>query len=313
MNTDLGKVTKKADGYEVRFERTFPHHIQKVWDAITRPENLKYWFTDMEFELRPGGQVAIRFRDGSDTVSYGEVVSVDPPHKFVWTWEHELAVWELFAEGPDRCRISLTYSRLDPQFAADAPAGWHVLLERLEGMLNGQRIIHPFGTEGDDPEFQGTRQRYSSTVYEAFPELQRFRPIVIERVYQAPLEKVWKAITDKEQMKHWYFDLSDFTPEVGFKFQFPGQGHKGEQYLHLCEVTAVEVGKKLTYSWSYEGHEGISYVSFELEALGSQQTSLKLTHRGLHSFPEHPDFARTSFQQGWTELIGNLLKAFVEA
>ena len=43
-----------------------------------------------------------------------------------------------------------------------------------------------------------------------------------------------------------------------------------------------------------------------------KQTILKLTHRGIHSFPDHPDFATESFAQGWNELIGTLLKNIVE-
>ena len=31
----------------------------------------------------------------------------------------------------------------------------------------------------------------------------------MERVYNAPVERVWSAITDKDQMKQWYFDSPD--------------------------------------------------------------------------------------------------------
>ncbi|MEI9946055.1 MAG: SRPBCC domain-containing protein [Chitinophagaceae bacterium] len=55
-------------------------------------------------------------------------------------------------------------------------------------------------------------------------------PFVIERTYNSRIEKVWKAITDKDQMKQWYFDLSEFKPLVGFEFQFSGKGSKGEEY-----------------------------------------------------------------------------------
>src|SRR5215217_5000827 len=88
-------------------------------------------------------------------------------------------------------------------------------------------------------------------------------PFIIERTFNAPVEKVWKAITDKDQMKQWYFDLEKFIPEVGFEFQFTG-GTEEKSYLHLCKITEVVVGKKLTYSWRYEGYEGISFVTFEL-------------------------------------------------
>ena len=138
------------------------------------------------------------------------------------------------------------------------------------------------------------------------------QPFTIERTLSAPVATVWKAITDKDAMKHWYFDLSEFKPEVGFEFSFPGQGHKGEQYLHHCKVTEVIKEKKLAYNWRYENYPGISNVCFELFAEGNS-TRIKLTHEGLETFPQNnPDFAKESFAAGWTELIGKLLKNFVE-
>lgn len=137
-------------------------------------------------------------------------------------------------------------------------------------------------------------------------------PFVIERVYNAPIKVVWNAITNKDQMKQWYFDLKEFKPEVGFEFQFYGQGHKGEQYLHLCKITEVIPYKKLAYSWRYDGYKGISYLTFELSAEGDK-TKIKLTHEGIETFPQDsPDFAKESFTAGWTELIGKMLKEFVE-
>lgn len=136
-------------------------------------------------------------------------------------------------------------------------------------------------------------------------------PFVIERTYNASVEKVWKAITDREQMKQWYFDIAAFKPEVGFEFSFSGQGSKGEHYLHLCQVKEVIPNRKLSYSWTYKDYEGYSLLTFELFDEGDK-TRLKLTHEGLESFPKHPDFAVESFTAGWTELIGKNLKEFVE-
>jgi len=48
------------------------------------------------------------------------------------------------------------------------------------------------------------------------------QPFVIDRVYNAPTERVWEAITDNNKMKEWYFDIPDFKPEVGFEFTFNG-------------------------------------------------------------------------------------------
>ena len=136
-------------------------------------------------------------------------------------------------------------------------------------------------------------------------------PFVIERVFNAPPEKVWKAITDKNAMKQWYFDIAEFEPRVGFEFQFVG-GSEEKSYVHLCKITEVIVGKKLTYSWQYKDIEGLSFVTFELFNEGGK-TRLRLTHEGLETFKtDNPDFDKKSFVAGWTDIIGTSLKDFVE-
>jgi len=134
--------------------------------------------------------------------------------------------------------------------------------------------------------------------------------VVIERTFNAPVPRVWKALIDVEQMRQWYFELKEFKPEVGFEFEFSVE-HKGMNYHHLCKITEVIPQKKLVHTWRYKGHEGDSLVMFELFADGDK-TRLKLTHEGLETFPKTPSFARKNFMEGWTQLIGSSLKEFVE-
>lgn len=135
-------------------------------------------------------------------------------------------------------------------------------------------------------------------------------PLIIEHSYNVPVEKVWQAITDKEQMKEWYFDLSDFKPAVGFEFTFNGE-NDGRIFVHLSKVIEVISMQKLTYSWTYQGIEGVSYLTFELFPEGDN-TQLKLTHEGLESFPQDRDTRKENFLAGWTYIIGTSLKNFLE-
>ena len=133
-----------------------------------------------------------------------------------------------------------------------------------------------------------------------------------KRTFDAPVGKVWKALTDNNEMKKWYFDLAEFKPEVGFKFEFTGGPDDGVQYLHLCEITEVIADRKLTYSWRYEGYEGKSFVTFELSPQ-NEKTLLTLTHRGLESFPQgNPDFASNNFNEGWNHILNISLKNYLE-
>ena len=39
----------------------------------------------------------------------------------------------------------------------------------------------------------------------------KHQPLVVERTFNAPVDKVWKAITDKNQIREWFFDIKEFN------------------------------------------------------------------------------------------------------
>ncbi|HYG01174.1 MAG TPA: SRPBCC family protein [Chryseosolibacter sp.] len=137
------------------------------------------------------------------------------------------------------------------------------------------------------------------------------QPVVVEKVYVANVKEVWEALTSKEKMKEWYFDVSDFKPVVGFEFQFEG-GAEDRTYVHLCKVLEVVPLKRLVYTWRYQGFPGESKVIWELFNEGENKTRLKLTHEGLETFPQGSDFAKKNFVAGWTEILGVMLPDFIE-
>lgn len=136
-------------------------------------------------------------------------------------------------------------------------------------------------------------------------------PIVKEVLVSASPGKVWKAITNKDDMKVWYFDLEDFKPEVGFEFQFYGETPE-KKYLHLCKVTEVINHEKICYTWSYMGYEGESLITFEVIPEGDK-TRLRLTHEGVHNFPsDNKDLKKENFIGGWEAIVCESFKHFVE-
>jgi uncharacterized protein YndB with AHSA1/START domain len=136
-------------------------------------------------------------------------------------------------------------------------------------------------------------------------------PLIVERTIEASPEKIWSAFTDIRQIRQWYFPLPDFKAEPGFTFEFMG-GTEEKQYKHLCRVTRAEPYRLLAYSWKYEGIPGDSEVCVELIPAG-ESTIVRVTHTGIESFPgqEDPNFSVGSFTEGWTMIIGTLLKEFV--
>ena len=134
--------------------------------------------------------------------------------------------------------------------------------------------------------------------------------IVLERTLNAPVARVWKALTDIDQMREWYFDLKEFKPEVGFEFEFIVE-HEGNSYHHLCRVIEVIPERKIAYTWRYKGEQGDSLVTFQLSPEG-EKTRLKLTHTGIETFPRTPAYARKNFENGWTAIVDSELRPFIE-
>ena len=137
-------------------------------------------------------------------------------------------------------------------------------------------------------------------------------PFGLERTYHAPIEKVWDALTDADRMRKWYFDLPDFKAEKGFAFEFGGEGKDGQKFNHKCIVTEADAPRLLAHSWTYEGLPGYSEVRFELFNEGDH-TRIRLTHTGLESFVDNgTSFQQENFAEGWSMIIGENLKNFVE-
>ena len=135
-------------------------------------------------------------------------------------------------------------------------------------------------------------------------------PIELEKLLDAPIDIVWRAIAERDVMKQWYFDVPAFEARVGALFEFSG-GPPERQYRHLCEVLEVVPGKVLAYSWRYDGYAGNSRLRFELFDKG-ENTLLRLSHTGIPTFPaDNPDFAIGNFAMGWDAIINTELPKFL--
>jgi uncharacterized protein YndB with AHSA1/START domain len=142
--------------------------------------------------------------------------------------------------------------------------------------------------------------------------------LVIERIINVPVKKIWQALTNNNDLKHWYFDIPDFMPVIGFEFQFYGEVEK-RKFLHSCKITDVIPEKKLAYTMTFENIADGSYppvetwVCFEINAVNEQQTKLKLVHRGLEHFPVGLKYyERTDFLLGWSNMFDISLNKYLE-
>jgi uncharacterized protein YndB with AHSA1/START domain len=137
-------------------------------------------------------------------------------------------------------------------------------------------------------------------------------PVVVEQTFGNSIDVVWKAITEIDQMRQWYFDnIPSFKPEVGFETQFNIR-NQNRNFLHMWKVTEVVPEKMIKYNWKYDGYSGDSFVTFELFEQDNL-TKLRLTHQAQENFQEDvPEFSRELCLEGWTYFIRKSLKEFLE-
>ena len=130
----------------VRFERRYPHSVDRVWRAVTEPEELGHWFpAAVEVDLSEGGAMRFTFPGGEMEPTDGRVIALDPPRRFAFRWGEEELRIELEPDG-EGCRLRFTHLISTSEQAARDAAGWHVCLDRLAAELGGDAGEAP-GTE----------------------------------------------------------------------------------------------------------------------------------------------------------------------
>lgn len=138
-------------------------------------------------------------------------------------------------------------------------------------------------------------------------------PIIIEQKVNAPAEKVWKALTDKNEMKIWYFDIADFIPQEGTVFNFYEPGDE-KIYHHQAKILEIIPEKKLKHTWFYpEFSDQETIVTWELYPDG-ENTLIRLIHENINGFNDlGENFSEKAFTEGWTQIIEESLKKYLES
>lgn len=150
-----GIVSLRNDGTaEVRYERHFDHTVDRVWRAITKPDDLFAFFEDVD--LREGGQLSIRYGNHTETYT---ITALEAPRLIEYQnierepgREDYLTRIELRPAG-DGC-LMVFQTRLGP----DSPAqlrilvGWHVWIDGWQAMLDGTASREALDANWDERE-----------------------------------------------------------------------------------------------------------------------------------------------------------------
>jgi uncharacterized protein YndB with AHSA1/START domain len=100
----------------------------------------------------------------------------------------------------------------------------------------------------------------------------------------ASAKKVWKALTDQNELKEWMLMPTTFEPVVGKEFTFKAERMEGWDGFFHCRVKEVEVYKKLVYTWNSGMINADTLVTIQVSEKG-EKTEVTLIHTGWEKLP----------------------------
>lgn len=132
----------------LRFERRLGKPPERVWKALTHPDQLRAWFPAVvdldqpagtELTFRPTAEQKSRFDLPEPGGPNGEIMKAERPRILEYEWDDEVLLWEIEADG-DGSRLVFTNIVEDRGGTSAIAAGWHAGLEVFEAKLDGRPI-----------------------------------------------------------------------------------------------------------------------------------------------------------------------------
>jgi len=265
-------------GLEFIITREYAAPRDLVWRACTEPRHLAQWWGPTgfsapvcEWDARPGGKIFVLMRgpDGTEYPMGGEVRDVVAPElmvsmtgaldaagNYLFQFLHTLTLIE--RDGKTKLMMHSRVINATPgagRYIGGFETGMTLSLERLGGHLVEQ--------------------------------VASAREIVITREFDAPRELVWDAMTDPEQVIHWWgprgftTTITEMDVRPGGVWKHVMHGPDGANYPIESVFQEVVAPARLVFAQGgkREGGPSISFVStwtFDLTASGNTKVTIRM-------------------------------------
>lgn len=146
-------------------------------------------------------------------------------------------------------------------------------------------------------------------------EKQKLPPLVVKRLVNARRDRVFKAWTDSEMMKVWFFcgeGRAEVTNDLKVGGSYRNEMFLGgacgapeakESHVHFGEYLEIVPPEKIVFTWS-SAIVSNSVVTVELHEIGAA-TEVVITHELLDT-----ELLKTQHQMGWDGCLENLERYF---
>jgi uncharacterized protein YndB with AHSA1/START domain len=294
---------------EVLITRMFDAPRELVWKAMTDPAAIPQWwgprrYTTMvdRMDVRVGG--GYRFvqigEDGSEHAFRGEYREVVPPERIVQTFEYEPYAGQISVE-------TATLEEIDGRTKLTIRARYGSK-EHADGMISS-------GME------EGMWETYER-LDDYLAGMHNLVDLVITREFDAPVEMVWKAWSERDLFMQWWGPKIFTSPicemdfREGGKYLFCMRDPDGKDYFTTGIYQEIDPQKKIVYTDSFADAEGnivpasaygmtgyfpeklLVTVTFEDVNGKTKMTMTQLAHPAGEMF--------TGAQQGWNESFDKL-------
>jgi uncharacterized protein YndB with AHSA1/START domain len=165
------KVRKDGDHWTLVLVRELRHPPAKVWQALTDPAQLREWAPfDADRSLASTGPVKLS-TVGMPTpiVSETEVTRADAPNLLEYRWGDNDLRWQLEpSDGGTRLTL---WHNIDRRYISMGAAGWHICLDVLARLVDGDPLGRIVGGEAMKFEWQRLHTEYAARFGIAAPEM----------------------------------------------------------------------------------------------------------------------------------------------
>ena len=133
--------------------------------------------------------------------------------------------------------------------------------------------------------------------------------ISIKKKLNHPIDKVWRALTDKEALSEWLMETGGFELSPGYTFQFKTTPRGKFDGIVDCKIKSVDAPYHLQYSWRAKGMAQATIVTWSLRSIEDHATILTLTHDGFVGIDGW--LTKTMLHFGWKRLLSKKLNNYL--
>jgi uncharacterized protein YndB with AHSA1/START domain len=162
-----GTLERRGDHDLIRFERRLSHPVERVWRALTEPDEIAAWLAEADLELREGGTVVLSWQntddEGNTAIARGIVSALEPSRLIEFDTDiHGRLRWELVPDGDGTILTFTAEVDLPDDYRTEVLAGWHIHLDHLEEVLAGGTIDWPNWDREHRPDWERIQERYEA-------------------------------------------------------------------------------------------------------------------------------------------------------